>query len=537
MAIDFDHYSYLFSEEELFEFKQLIDAGAVMRANQIRLNLWNYLLRMDGIQLECELGFNTKTIKSVLCACGHRGTTKLCRHAKLLALWHITRIYQRQSPRTDVSSKLLESLRNSKQEDLCFLTELSLKYDQRLKDWFALFIKASDSSPEELEQQWALVTDFLRQLNLQIKSKIGRERKYLLLGQTYYQLALQQFAKGELARAAVLLIITHRLALYLLRNFEPVNPARFAQLASQTCHALDEVLKGIIAPESREFFITRLSEEVSKDEYFPHDASNNLFVILLSIVQQSSSRESLKALLQEKCLKAPFDAYVEASWNTCLRLDPEGFAALFIQLPEHKKMLAPNVAGFIATHYAQIPGSQCFELIRSLTPRLNDGLQKMLAQIFPFIGYKPISVHEFQFAAELYAKFPDPGILQWLFSSPENRKEKGKWLLQAIDDRLDNIDSRNELKYEVLYHGAFHQELVDRLIESGNIHAIMQYDHRIDPALRLKLFSAFKTHITDYRLHNAGPKAKREVRRLLLHLDSHYRTHLPPGLFKNITAV
>ena len=126
MAIDFDHYSYLFSEEELFEFKQLIDAGAVMRANQIRLNLWNYLLRMDGIQLECELGFNTKTIKSVLCACGHRGTTKLCRHAKLLALWHITRIYQRQSPRTDVSSKLLESLRNSKQEDLCFLTELSL---------------------------------------------------------------------------------------------------------------------------------------------------------------------------------------------------------------------------------------------------------------------------------------------------------------------------------------------------------------------------------------------------------------------------
>ncbi|MCC6754549.1 MAG: hypothetical protein IT266_11265 [Saprospiraceae bacterium] len=537
MAIDFDHYSYLFSEAELFELKQLIDGGAVVKANQIRLNFWNYTLRMDGVQLECELGFNKKSIKSVVCACGHRGTASLCRHAKLLALWHITRIYQRKSSHTDVSPRLLESIRVRKQEELSFLVDFALKYDQHLRGWYALFAKAFDSSPEHLEEQWRMVTDFIRHLKFQIKSKLARDRKFLLLGQTYYQLGVQQFSRGELSKGAILLLITHRMALYQYQTCEPANPTRFAQLATQACHALEEVLRGIIAPESREFFIATLSAEVAQKEYRPLDAGNNLFVILLPLVKQSTARQEIMQRLRDKCLMLPFAADLQISWETYLKIDPKGFSELFMDLPPHLEGLSPHVAGFIASHHSRIPGSLCFDLIRSLFPRLNIGLQQMLGQIVAGMNYIPIRKQEFQFAAELYASYPDPKLLKWLFSSTENAQDKRKYLLQAIDRKMDNPDTRRRAVYEVLFHGAFHQELVNVLLDAGDVDSIMDYDHRIDPALRLKLFPLFSHYMSNYRLQNAGPKAKREIRRVLHHLENHYRMHLPPGIFKNLTSV
>ncbi|MBK9108047.1 MAG: hypothetical protein IPM92_06585 [Saprospiraceae bacterium] len=522
-TINFDEFEHLFTEAELFSMQQTLESGALIKANQVTKNTWNYCLRYGGILTDCEVKYNLKSVKQVHCACGFKGNSKLCKHSQHIIYWHIIKIHQRSNDIMYVSDSKAEiNLQNNTQDELAFYLKSLVRNNPKAKKWLEFLLKLGQFKEIEISNIVEESNQFILFLNELSKNAITQEKNILQLSNDLYYASLRYYSLSDVNRACSIMIAAIEILYIQMAKRKTLNVQKFHLAIEKYLDALNQILTAIIAPQSLNTFLRYLMEFTRSKNYYPSKKDLNLFTTIRSRLKHKTIEKELVDTLQSKCLESvnhPFEFY---TWDIYYQLDSDGFLR-FLKSPAFSKKVTPaGILTYLGTRGKELDSKYYFELFKWIFPKLNNDLQELSITYLldQDINWQFNSDHEL--ILRLYLSSKNSNLLKVYFNL---EIEKNILYQTAMDFFTLNgfiLEEHPDIYFDLLLDSQQFKLLANELCRIGTIEQIMHYDPELPIDAKLILLKAYSDYFKNFRKHNIGPKATKRLRLISMHLMKHY---------------
>ncbi|MBK8955669.1 MAG: hypothetical protein IPM34_08940 [Saprospiraceae bacterium] len=513
--------------------QQLIDSGALIKANQTSKNSWNYCLRYDGMLTDCEIKYNQKSLKQVVCACGFRGSKRLCKHSQIIVYWHLLKIYRRSAgPANEFSEFKENDLQKLSAEELRFYLKALMRNNPKAQKWVELLHAMGTCREMDIHSMFQACQNFSVFLNDLHKNQVSREKNLLQLSNDLYNTSLRFYSLSEVNRACSIMIAAIQLLYTQIQTRKVINTQKFHQAIIKYTDALNQILTAIIAPQALNSFLRHLIEFSKSDAYYPAHKECNLFNSIRNRIKNKSIEKELVASLQNKCLESIHHPFAFYTWDVYYQTDALGFLK-FLKSPVFaRKNAFPNILNFLGTRNKQLEQSFYLELLRYILPNLNRDLQILAATYLNAMHIQMSSLEDKQLFIQLYLVSKNQNLLTQYFSSEGSVDKLYDIAQQMLEKAQLPIEESLEIELELLFYSQQYQSLTDKLMAQESIDLIMKYDANLPAQAKTRLIKSYGIYLTNFKLNNIGPKATRRIKQITSHLMAHYsKEH---KLFKNL---
>ena len=525
-SLQFDEFEHFFPEGELHHMHQLLENGAVQRAVQNQLNAWNYLIRYDTDQFECEVRYNLRSVKQGLCACGFKGTSRFCKHVLLATFWHVLKVYRRKH---SVSRNTLKSLEfhHFVKDDLINFLQAMLRFNPKSRYWLDFVMDAEKVKSLDFESCHRLTQSYLDHFNAEHKTAISQEKQLLLITQELYYLGMKAYSEADPMKASLLVYTALKTLFSQWKDKGNINKDRLIQAAIRYEDALQQLLHGIIAPQTLNAFIHEIFAFLESDVYHPCHPKLNLYQLLLNKFRSKEIERKVVHQLKEKCLLANSTVDGLLIWHLLYETDHQAFLRFLKSSEFSKKQSYATIVSYIGLYGKDMSSSLLWSLCNNFYHKWNISLKKQAVQYLMMLQPSSSEVKEVSILLHMYLDFNSRELLEFYFSTPVDVHALKDIALQIFKDpssmRKDNHDPYLDL-YLVTSDW---KNLINALLKSNNIDCIMQYDVFIPEKERQMVVDKYKEYLDQFKKSNVGPKAKERLKEIGKHIMNYYAKSLP----------
>ncbi len=528
--LNFSNFEYFISEADMASFKQRIDAGAIVKANQSSKYSWTYALKEEGSLVECEVQYSSVGLKSYHCGCGSKDVKKPCLHVLILMFWHIRKIILRnQSPFQSSDAWELENLQ---QHELIHIIKLLSNTSESSKNWVSYIsnlLQVKNPSFDTVLEMISNNTSHIKKLYKNEASVL----KYLLISmREVYHVALMAYQNNESEKAITLL------AAGLLCNYEFSNSlqtfskSKFSAQSLKFQSALDEIVPTIIAPVSRHKIMKILFEVLKNQNYSALHYDVNLFQLMHRLNLKKSQKEELLTEILHRIKGKLSDELKLLHLDLLYMVEASYFVSRIPKLV-HSQILAPYIlSNWLNTRKGRVQSVHALLLYKELFPLLTKEVKQFsLPHVLKYYG-NVMSGSPDLFLIDIYYELQSVSALEVFDRLYSIRNYGPENILRYLKLKHHVISSIFAVQADIFLCIMDWDNLLDVLLKSDDIDIIMRYDEKLPEKLRSQLKGMYLNKLIDIKNNFVGQESSKRVQFIL----SHLKTILDPSGFTELKS-
>ncbi len=528
-ASSFDEFEHYFSDEELHSMRQLLESGAVQKATQLGLNSWSYLIKLDGELFECEVKYNVKSIKSGHCACGIKGTKKICKHMLLAAYWHILKVFRRKQiePATKFHASALNEL---PQADLVFLLQSLIRTNQKNKRWLDFLLRLEKLDSLDFQAIYKHSEDYYHQYCKEHQNLLQQEKQLITISQELYFAGMKSYGATNIIKACYFVLAAIQMVHLHSLQHNQINRSKMIQLVLRFEETLKMILADILAPQSLNKISKQVFEFIHTHHYQAFHPKTNLYLLLHEKNKSKDIERKLVSIIKNKCLETPSTLESLTIWNIFYQISPVDFK----QFPNSTEFKRTKPYGallsFLGSTTEVLDEKTFWTLMSTLYVKLNDPMKKLAFEYARNRLPSMSCLEELQILLQMYYDFNESDILKLYFLCPCDPSTQKK-TVEASFTSFGWTEQTQPSQFMDLYIATYDWNALHRILNNTDeLETLMKYDVHLPDAYRKLLIVRYADYLSKFKNTNAGPKAKEYLKLIGKHLLKYY-----PGQLKSLT--